>query len=85
MGGSGAPAAVTGLASGTATPDVGSGGIIDDSKAQSEVKKSLLNTLRQKLVDEEGKVKEVTEEVLKSDAAEGMDVDEAGVLHVKVE
>jgi hypothetical protein len=60
--------------------------MIDDSKAQSEVKKSLLNTLRQKLVDEEGKVKDVTEEVLKSDAgADGMDVDEAGVVHEKVE
>lgn len=85
VGGNGAPSTVPGL-SGSITPlDPGLGGIVDDSKAQSEVKKSLLNTLRQKLVDEEGKVKEVTEELLRSDAGDGMDVDEAGVIHVKVD
>lgn len=50
------------------------------------MKKSLLNTLRQKLVDEEGKVKDVTEDVLEGGGAGGEgQVDEAGVVHVKVE
>jgi hypothetical protein len=61
--------------------------VIDDSKAQSEVKKSLLNTLRQKLVDEEGKVKDVTEEVLSGgeDGKANEEVDEAGVVHIKID
>jgi hypothetical protein len=60
----------------------GADGLVDDTKAQSEVKKSLLSALRQKLVDEEGKIKDVTEEVLHtSDEV----VDDDGVVHLKVE
>jgi hypothetical protein len=55
---------------------------VDDTKAQSEVKKSLLSALRQKLVDEEGKIKDVTEEVLQTSAEV---VDDDGVVHLKVE
>ena len=86
VGGTGGASSVPGLA-GDTTPQESASGAMDDTKAQNEVKKSLLNTLRQKLVDEEGKVREVTEDVLRGEA-EGEEegcVDEAGVVHVKVE
>ncbi|GHJ86885.1 hypothetical protein NliqN6_3287 [Naganishia liquefaciens] len=84
----GGSASVPGLAGDATAPQADATGAMDDTRAQNEVKKSLLNTLRQKLVDEEGKVRDVTEDVLTNgdDAAEGEGkVDEAGVVHVKVE
>lgn len=89
VGGTGTSSSLPGLAGdSTSSTPIGEGGVIDDSKAQSEVKKSLLNTLRQKLVDEKGKVKEVTEDALSGGEdvkREGEVVDEAGVVHIKVE
>ncbi|KAJ9096398.1 hypothetical protein QFC21_005220 [Naganishia friedmannii] len=78
-----------GLSSSTAAAGTGADGFVDDTKAQSEVKKSLLSALRQKLVDEEGKIKEVTEEVLETSGGGGAagvgEVVDDGVVHLKVE
>lgn len=83
-GAGGGTSSVPGLA-GDTTPQESASGAMDDTKAQNEVKKSLLNTLRQKLVDEEGKVRDVTEDVLRRGTEGEGEVDEAGVVHVKVE
>ncbi|KAJ9106715.1 hypothetical protein QFC19_003027 [Naganishia cerealis] len=84
VGGNGALPSSTGLTDASASVGAGSEGFVDDNKAQSEVKKSLLKTLRQKLVDEEGKIKDVTEDVLEK-GAWADDVVNDGVVHLKVD